>query len=396
MAACAAPRPPLAFEPATPWAEPIADYLAVGAEKFPEEFTRAITALQVFDGRLWIGYGDGTRNLGTVVPIEFRSFASPDDPACSATPVLADGQGAPQRTPTDSGEEQLEPYRILDGVLCQAGVDSNDPDEAWTQAKGPERVIEGNFFRLVSLYLGLRWHKFRSIPGGEHVHDLAALDGALYAVGSGAADRAEFEGGQVYRYLWKSTDGGARFEVVHRVMYPEIEKGDTRFRKLLAVGHTLYVFGYVNPYVDGGPLEGRHLVLARGELRELTGELAPLVVQRTYDLPDGTGLVVTRAADGATRAFRAREDGFTELTSWRDRRVLDVTPAPEHDELLLLSGDRGTPERFAVHAAPLAELAALRPLLDLGLEPPSALALWHGQLFVGTAAGQVWKARARP
>lgn len=387
-ASCATHAPaPLAFEPATLWAEPIRDYLAVGAEHFPEEFSRGITALQVFRERLWIGYGDATRNLGSVVPIEFRSFASPDEPSWSAAPVLAAGQGAPQRTPTDTGEEQLEPYRVCAGVLCQAGVDSTDPDELWTQAKSPARVIEGNFFRLEEG----GWRKFRSIPGGEHVHDLAELDGAIYAVGSGADDRAEFEGGQVFRYLWRSTDGGASFRTVHRVMYPELGKGDTRFRKLLAVGRTLYVFGYVNPFVDGGPLEGRHLRLAGGELHALEGELARLVVQRTFDLPDGTGLVVTRAADGSTRTFRARESGFSELVSWADRRVIDVAHAPD-ERLLILSGDGGRPERFAVHAAPL-DGGELTPILDLGLEPASALALWRGQLFIGTAAGQIWKAR---
>src|SRR6185503_18386492 len=98
------------------------------------------------------------------------------------------------------------------------------------------------------------------------------LDGTLYAVGSGAANRAEFEGGRVFRYLWRSTDEGRSFTVVYRAMFPELDKGDTRFRKLLAVGHTLYVFGYVNPYVDGGPLEGRHLRLVDRNAEELTGE----------------------------------------------------------------------------------------------------------------------------
>jgi len=385
---CATPPRPLAFEPPQPWAEPIADYLAVGAKRFPDEFSRGITALQVFGGRLWIGYGDGTRNLGTVVPIEFRSFASPDDPRWTAAEVLAEGQGAPQRTPTDTGEEQIEPYRVLAGALWQAGVDSNDPDEAWTQAKGPERVIEGNVFRLE----GARWRKGRSIPGGEHVHDLAELDGALYAVGSGAVDRAEFEGGEVYRYLWRSTDGGRSFAVVHRVRYPELGKGDTRFRRLLAVEGTLYAFGYVNPYVDGGPLEGRHVRLVDGVVRELEGELARLVVARTFPLSDGTGLVVTRDAAGATRTFRARATGFEELRGWRARRVLDVVEAREHGALLVLAGDGGQPERFAVHGAALGALDRLAPLLALEGEPPSALALWEGRLFVGTSAGRILRA----
>ncbi|HEX6885906.1 MAG TPA: hypothetical protein VF530_21210 [Planctomycetota bacterium] len=391
-ASCAATPAPLAFEEPEPWAEPIRDAHAAGERSFPDGFHRGITALQVFDGRLWIGYGDGTRNLGTVVPIEFRSFASPEDPEWRAAEVLGEGQGARQRTPTDTGEEQIEPYRVLDGALWQAGVDSNDPDEAWTQAKGPERVIEGNVFRLE----GARWRKWRSIPGGEHVHDLAWHDGALWAVGSGADDRAEFEGGEVYRYLWRSDDGGRSFRTVVRERYPELGKGDTRFRRLLAVGDVLYVFGYVNPYVDGGPLEGRHLAVRGERIEPLVGSrdgpLAALVVQRTFALPDGTGLVVTRPEDGRTRAFRARADGFEELAGWARVRVIDVAVASD-DELLVLTGDGGAPERCAVQRAALAELDALAPLLALAGEAPSALALWERRLFVGTAEGRILRAR---
>ena len=383
------PPAALGFEEPLLWAQPIRDALAAGERSFPDGFHRGITALQVFGGRLWIGYGDATKNLGTVVPIEFRSFASPDEARWSAAEVLGEGQGAPQRTPTDTGEEQIEPYRVCGGVLCQAGVDSNDPDELWTQAKSPARVIEGNFFRLE----GERWRKFRSIPGGEHVHDVAHFEGALYAVGSGADDRAEFEGGQVFRYLWRSTDGGASFETVHRERYPELGKGDTRFRKLLAVEDALYVFGYVNPYVDGGPLEGRHLRLRGGTLHELDGVLAPLVVQRTWQLPDGTGLVVTRAEDGQTRSFRARADGFEELAQWRGRRVIDVALG-ERGEVLLLGGKPGQPELFAIERALLDDLETLVPLLELGSDPPTALALWGGDLFLGTAAGEIWRAQA--
>ncbi len=377
---------PLRFEAATPWADPIRAYLEAGEEHFPQGFSRGITTLEVFDGRLWMGYGDATRNMGSKVPIEFRSLASSDDPTWVAAPVLAGGQGAPQRTPTDTGEEQIEPYRVCGGVLCQAGVDSTDADELWTQAKGPERRIEGNFFR----YEDGSWRKLRTIPGGEHVHDLGFLDGVIYAVGSGADDRAEFEGGQIFRYLWRSRDQGATFETVQRVLYPEFGKGDTRFRKLLAVGRTLYVFGYVEP--DGGPREGRHLRVGDGELEELGGVLATRVVARTYELPDGTGLVVTRSQDGRTRVFRARENGFTDLVAWAERRVIDAAVAPEHARLLVLSGDLGEPEHFAVHSASLDALEELELALDFGLEAPSALALWEHRLFIGTNAGAIWRA----
>ncbi len=385
---CAAAPRPLQFEAPRPWAKPIADYLAFGGENFPDGFNRAITALQPFGDRLWLGYGDGAANLGTRVPIEFRAFSSPRDPTVSAAIVAGAGQGGTQRTQSDTGEEQIEPFRVCGRLLCQAGVDSNDPDEAWSQAKGPERVIDGNFFRLE----GEIWRKFRSIPGGEHVHDLATMGTAIYAAGSGAANRAEFERGEIYRYLWRSIDGGNTFTVVHRVMFPEPGKGDTRFRRLLVVGKTLYVFGFINPHVDKKPREGRHVRLVGERLEDLGGPLAPLVVLRTFELPDGRGLVVTVAEDRRTRTFVAREDGFTELASWVSRRVIDVAVAPEHGQVLVLCGDGGAPEHFSVQAAPLNALATLVDVVDLGTESASALALWRGALFIGTSAGEVWKA----
>ena len=88
------------------WAEPIDDYLKVGNENYPDGFNKNIGTLDVFDNKLWIGYGDMTRNMGSDIPIEFRRFDDPSRPDIVSTPVSAEGQGAKQRTPTDTGEEQ--------------------------------------------------------------------------------------------------------------------------------------------------------------------------------------------------------------------------------------------------------------------------------------------------
>lgn len=393
--ACASARAPLAFETPAPWSEPIADALAVGARAFPDGFQRAITTLQVFEGRLWLGYGDGTQNLGTRVPIEFRSFARPDDPHPESARVRAVNAGAPQRTPGDSGEEVIEPYRVLAGRLWQAGADSNDPDEAWSQAKGEPRPIEGNVFVLEHEAGEPVWRKFRSIAGGEHVHDLAELDGVLYAVGSGANDRVEWEEGRVFRYLWHSTDGGAHFTPLHRVQFPELGGGDTRFRRLLVVGHTLHAFGFVNPSADGGPAEGRHVSVEHGVVRELEGTLARRIVTRTFPLAPDLGLVVTRTEQGTTPAFLAREAGFEELASWAGWRVRDVVPGRSPDEFLLLAAEVSAPDAYRVLRFERDDPARLEPVLDLAGLAPSALALWHGALFLGTEDGRVLRARAR-
>ena len=381
--------------PLHPWYAPITDAILAGNARFPSGFRRGITTLRPHAGRLWIGYGDATANLGGVTPIEFRWFASAHDPTARSAVVLGQGQGAPQRNASDTGEEQIGHYRICDGALCQPGVDSVNADEAWTQARDPARRIEGNFFRLEERAGAPVWRKYRSVPGGEHVHDLAQFDGAVYAVGSGADIRAEFETGQVFRYLWKSTDGGASFQTVQRFLVPEAGKYDTRFRRLLPVGDTLFVFGYVNPYVDGGPRRGESMLLRGGTLRALTGPLADAVVEQTYRLSQDLGLAIARGAGGGTRTFAVQSRRRGELRRWNRRRIVDVTRLPNDNGFFLLSGDRGQPERFAVHHFYAGDPEALAWILDCEGEAPTALAWFDGALFVGTSGGRVLRARPR-
>ena len=200
----------------TLWSEPINDYLIIGEKKYPNDFDTRIGALEVFDDMLWIGYGDTRVNMGSTIPIEFRRFNDPSLNRVESTLVLADNQGAKQRTPNDTGEERIIPFNRFNKQLWQAGYYSNNDDELWTQAiPGPERLIQGNIFVLKNDENKPVWEKRRNIPGGEHVHDLAYLDGSIYAVGSGAANRREWEESSIYRYLWRSDDMGKTFYVFH-------------------------------------------------------------------------------------------------------------------------------------------------------------------------------------
>jgi hypothetical protein len=373
------------YLPAKLWSEPIEDALRIGEQSFPDGFNRGISTLQVFDGRLWFGYGDSAKNLGSVTPVEFRYFSR------KSARVIADGQGAAQRSPSDTGEEQIEPFRVCFGQLCQPGVDSNSDDETWTQAKGPAHVIEGNFFSLVDTTDGPVWQKYRSIPGGEHVHDLAEYQNAIYAVGSGADNRAEFESGQIFRYLWKSTDRGKTFSTVHRVMYPEIGKGDTRFRRLLVAGNCLYVFGYINPFVEGGPRQGCHMKMVGDKLTDVDGDIAKLYVARTYSIDREQGLVLTRTEEGSTRIFQARETGFRELTEWQHLRVIDIAIEGTTNALLVLASQAANPDSFTIYQTERTDPAKIAPVIDLGREPSTAVAWWNGSVYIGTANGKIMK-----
>ena len=373
------------------WSEPINDYLGIGQKKYPNDFDTRISALEVFDDFLWIGYGDTRVNMGSTTPIEFRRFNDPSLPHVVSTSVLAENQGARQRTPTDTGEERIIPFNRFNGQLWQAGYDSNNDDELWTQAiPGPERLIQGNIFVLRAEKNKVVWEKRRNIPGGEHVHDLAYLDGSVYAVGSGAANRREWESSSIYRYLWRSDDMGKTFSVFHRKRY-SMGDGDTRYRALLPIGKTLYVFGYINPSDNNLPMEGRHLIVRNNKISDLNGKMDKVVVWKTWPLSVKLGLAVGNVGLGASRTFKINTKGSIELTNWSDKRVLYVTPGEIKGFWLVLIGSASNHETFSVHRFNEGSINKLVPVLELGEQSYSSIALWHEDLYLGSTSGQVYK-----
>lgn len=385
----------MTFGPWEPWAKPIDDFLAVGRAEQPE-FNKAITDLAPFGDRMFLGYGDADYNLGGKVTVEFRAFASPDDSAFQVLAVEAAGQGAPQSKPSATGEEQLDTYRVLDGELWLAGIDSTDADELWTQAKAEPKRIEGNVFRLQ----GDTVRKRRSIPGGEHVHDVASFQGAVYAVGSGADLRTEFEAGQVFRYLWRSRDRGETFETVQRTQNAKPKDSDTRFVHLLATSDRLYAFGFESTFSTNS---GRVINAAfDGKDLAVLGEDHPLAktfAAGTLSLPGGTGLVWgTDVAARKATALRVSADGtVAPLASLAGSTVLDVS-LTETSELLYLvaAGDAlDAPKTWDVQVL-VADVGSPDVVTELARFTtrirPSAIAYFRGALFLGTGDGTVKRA----
>ena len=75
------------------WGSPIDAYIAVGDVEFPDGFDRNIKDLVVHRDMLWIGYGDGTRNMGSSTPVEYRYYPSPSATVAQIARVEAEGQG---------------------------------------------------------------------------------------------------------------------------------------------------------------------------------------------------------------------------------------------------------------------------------------------------------------
>lgn len=365
----------LRFPVPEPWAEPIGDYLAAGrAHVGPEgRFFEEIHDLVVFEDRLYLGYGDADVNMGRVIPIHFRAFASPEDPI-----------------PVDelaSDEEQLDRYRLLDGELFMAGVDATE--DGWL----------GNvYFRRP----GGAWQKSRTLEGGVHVHDVASHLGTIYAVGSGAT-REEWGQGNIYAHLWISQDRGERFEILERHHNNRI--GDARWTRLLATSAGLYVFGYRSN--NQGSIYDLPHHLWDGEILAPLQPEHPLrfvFVTETDPLSPELGLVrgvIASETPLRSATWRVAGEEVVRLAALDEVTVLDVDRVEATGELLLLVRDGAeypaAGRTFSVRALVTRDLERFEELFVLETDRlPKALAHWRGHLFLGTARGEVWRSPGLP
>ena len=167
--------------------------------------------------------------------------------------------------------------------------------------------------------------------------------------------------------------------------------GDTRFRALLPIGNTLYVFGYINPSDDDLPMEGRHLIVRNNKISDLDGEMEKVVVWKTWPLNPKLGLAVGNVGQGVSRTFQINHKDSFELTNWSNKRVLYVTPGEIKGYWLVLTGSGSNNETFSVYSFNEGSINKLVPVLELGEQSYSSIALWHEDLFLGSSGGQVYK-----
>ncbi|MGC6417790.1 MAG: hypothetical protein ACON3Z_11775 [Bradymonadia bacterium] len=377
------PPPPInrySFAAFEEWAAPIEDVLTAGQLAFGADFSRSISDLMAFEGRMWVGYGDANVNLGGVVPITFRYFESADTIEASLGLV--------------SGEEQIDRFRVLDDTLWMPGVDSLGSDE---QRHFP--AVGGNMYT----YGDGAWRKHPTVPGGEHVHDVAAWGGVAWAVGSGADDRPEFEAGQIHRYLWRSLDQGRSWMTIHREPFPTPGSGDTRWVSLLPQQDNLYLFGYefnweenqtqvLNARFDGWEV---HRLQSNEPLNSIFA-VGTLPIALDTSLLWGVDVNVRPLANQAWVVMSGLPTTIPYLTG---RTVIDVYRRADTEELLILSrqGDAygEMPESFElkIHlASAMAPNIADELMAWTATSAPTAVGFFDGSLFLGTADGKVFKA----
>ena len=361
----------------TDWARPIDDVLEIGQAEFGDDFSHGIHDLKAHQDRLWMGYGDANVNLGGVVPISFRAFTDANEPTIEIG--------------MSSGEEQIDRFRLLDGVLWVPGVDSLGTDE---EVHFP--LIGGNVYTLDDQV----WNKHATVHGGEHVHDVASWDGAAWAVGSGADNRDEFESGQIHRYLWRSQDDGVSWMTMTREPFPDPGSGDTRWVHLLPQEDDLYLFGYEYNWIEG-VVSVSNARFDGWDLHSLSNSetLEDIYAFGTLDLGTDLGLVWGVDVDEFSLQNEAWwvEDGERHLLeSLSGRSLVDVTLREDTGELLFLSyegdvyGAAQDEWSLALHVAAVDspdDMEELRTWSDLAL--PRSIEFYEGALFLGTEDGAV-------
>ncbi len=125
----------LSFEAPTAWDVPIQDYLDAGeAELGHTDFLRGLHALDVYDDRLYFGFGDANLNLGRVFPVEVRAY-SDDSPGAWSSEFTTD-------------EEQVDRFRRSNDGLLVPGIDATE--DAWL----------GNVY---ATFPGVPWFKSRTV-----------------------------------------------------------------------------------------------------------------------------------------------------------------------------------------------------------------------------------------
>ncbi len=157
-----------------------------GKSDLPDADARGVHDLQLFAGRIYVGCGDWNRNRG---PIDIWSF----DPALRERPV----KFVKEFTVTD---ESVDSFRIIDGKLYVPGIDAC--------AKIGENWELGNLYVLSEH----GWQKFRTVPNGVHVLDVARFNGKLYTatgVESGAALYESVDSGRSWKRCGFAPDRNA-------------------------------------------------------------------------------------------------------------------------------------------------------------------------------------------
>ncbi|WP_434751398.1 hypothetical protein [Paenibacillus amylolyticus] len=141
------------------------DLLGKPFKKAP--YANNVWDMQLYNGKIYLGHGNSSntgpaQNAGPIPVVYY-------DAANAKFETQAVTNNNPSVVPSTKmyvDEEQIDIYKVLNGKLYIPGNDSDGESWDW-----------GNFYRLN----GEVWTKYRNLPKGVHVYDLAYYKGKLFA-----------------------------------------------------------------------------------------------------------------------------------------------------------------------------------------------------------------------
>ena len=368
------------------WGNPIEDYIESATPIFTD-FEKGISSLEVFEDILFIGYGDASVNVGSEFPIEFRILKSLDQKKPDKIRVIGDGQGAAQRSKYDTGEEKIIKFAQFDNNLWQPGYDSNTQDELYTQSLPREKkLIQGNVFKLQRLDGEFVFKKNRNILGGEHVIDIDMFNNRIFAVGSGANNREEWDSGFVYRYIWESNDEGENFRTFYRNTFNTANYGDTRFRALLSSEDKLFVFGYINPKPYNSSIIPVNKIIDKNfNISDNSSILKNELIWKTFYLGNSSGLAVSDFSVETKKTFLISNKGITDLSNWRNNNVIGLAGIGKKKSVVLLEKENIS----SIYTFENNDPNDLKQIISTDFLACS-IAYWKKHIVIGSCTGELY------
>jgi hypothetical protein len=330
--------------------------------------------LQVWRGRVYLGYGDWDNNLGPVTIWYYTPTAST---FVSETVRVSETRPA---APVD--EEAIDRYVVIDGELYIPGTDPISTN-SWDW---------GNFYRND----GTGWIKYRTIPYGIHTFDMAGYGGELFAaIGpDGAAG------------LLRSANGGLTWTVAISEVYPDSYYN--RFYELYELDGSLFAVksptatytrpsvyhyqypGFTTTTIDLVPDQSGGLIFVRDEVFVFGDNLLYVPWSRE---------TITSSLRPISALYQARIWGDGQRVAFFDGKYpRDVVVAENWVYVLDAGGSRcivgegpADPAGYTATIYASMDLQAWLPVASAHFtDTPNALEVLDGVAYIGTYSGDLY------
>ncbi len=366
------PEGPTVYGPPELWSEPIFDYIqkvVTGRALQLTEFDHSLKELAVFEGRLYIGYGDWTVNTG---PVDIRHF-EPD--GTLTVDVTID-------------EESIDYYRIFGDRMFIPGVDPRQP--------AGSDPLTGN---VCTLEAGGEWVVAFELEQYLHVLDVIPWGDTIFACGSGNIDMDHYYAGDDMSVIWRSDDGGHTWDL-ETTWHDDNTNAVARWERFVRTGDDFVVFGQSIDYVEGVLTNAPRLY--DGGAWTPVEILPNLWVRHAIQWSDDEGLVwgPDLGVEGKPyRVFRVSAGPAAEPVTYFDDAdlwVLDVYRNGDEDLVFLARTGASTevvPEPpYTYRVLRTTDLETFEEIAAFNHEEIFlSVALWQDRLYLGGWEGGLWE-----